>query len=186
MCPFYVSNRSTSNWSLSCAYVFKWVVKLVYLQVSSSSPAPTSSKLPASAPSSSKPSASASNLVNALNNAQLLSVFATMMQQARSGDTLQQQQRIIGNLNAQMSAALLAAKQQPELLTHYQMALNNLAKLVIASVQNFLNRNLKPLTGWGGCPCHDWQHGSVRRQTEMALILGMLSMLVPICNGFFF
>lgn len=62
-----------------------------------------------------------------MNNTQLLSVFATMMQQSR-GDSIRQQQRVVDSLTAQMNAHLLSGKQQSELLSQYQLTLSNLAK----------------------------------------------------------
>ncbi|CAG9532724.1 unnamed protein product [Cercopithifilaria johnstoni] len=70
----------------------------------------------------------ATNVTNALNDTQLLSVFATMMQQTR-GDSIRQQQRVADSLTAQMNANLLSSKQQPEHLLQYQLTLSNLAKM---------------------------------------------------------
>ncbi|EFO25303.2 hypothetical protein LOAG_03184 [Loa loa] len=63
-----------------------------------------------------------------LNNTQLLSMFATMMQQTR-GDSILQQQRFVDSLTAQMNAHLLSSKQQSELLSQFQLTLNNLSKM---------------------------------------------------------
>lgn len=53
-----------------------------------------------------------------------------MLQQTRS-DSIRPQQRVVENLTAQMSAHLLNSKQQSELMSQYQMTLNNLSKLVL-------------------------------------------------------
>lgn len=74
------------------------------------------------APNQSKASF-ATNVTNTLNNTQLLSAFATMMQQTRS-DSICQQQCVADSL----TAANLSSKQQTELLSQYQLTLNNLAK----------------------------------------------------------
>uniref|UniRef100_A0A915Q3Y4 Hpc2-related domain-containing protein n=1 Tax=Setaria digitata TaxID=48799 RepID=A0A915Q3Y4_9BILA len=68
------------------------------------------------------------NASSTLNNTQLLSVFATMLQQAR-GDPIRQQHCVVDNLTAQMNAHLLSTKQQSELLSQYQLTLSNFAKM---------------------------------------------------------
>ncbi|KAL4002143.1 HPC2 and ubinuclein domain family protein [Acanthocheilonema viteae] len=70
----------------------------------------------------------ATNVTSALNNTQLLSVFATVMQQNR-GDSICQQQHVADSLTAQMNANILSNKQQSELLSQYQLTLNNLVKM---------------------------------------------------------
>ncbi|VDP17923.1 unnamed protein product [Onchocerca flexuosa] len=83
----------------------------------SSKPACDSSKAPLT-----------TNVTSALNNPQLLSAFATMMQQTR-GDSSSQQQRGVDNLTTQMNAQILNSKQQSELLSQYQLSLSNLVKI---------------------------------------------------------
>ncbi|VDN94400.1 unnamed protein product [Brugia pahangi] len=84
--------------------------------------------IPSKTASDSSKASITTNVTNALNNTQLLSVFATMMQQTR-GDSLRQQQPVVDNLTTQMNAHLLSSKQQSELLSQYQLTLNNIAKM---------------------------------------------------------
>uniref|UniRef100_A0A0R3S2K2 C3H1-type domain-containing protein n=1 Tax=Elaeophora elaphi TaxID=1147741 RepID=A0A0R3S2K2_9BILA len=100
---------------------------------------PTSSK---TASSQSKTSLT-TNVTSALNNTQLLSVFATMMQQTR-GDSIRQQQRVADSLTAQMNASLLSSKEQSELLSQYQLTLNNLAKMSAVTPTSSMKSSASP------------------------------------------
>ncbi|KAM3724339.1 Ubinuclein-2 [Dirofilaria immitis] len=79
---------------------------------------------PTKAPSSKAPLMTS---VTKLNNPQLLSAFATMMQQTH-GDSIRQQQRSVDCLTAKINAHLLNTKQS-ELFSQYQQTLSNLAKI---------------------------------------------------------
>ncbi|VDN05187.1 unnamed protein product [Thelazia callipaeda] len=90
---------------------------IIFLQSGGTTKVASSSKIPP-----------AVNAPNSLSNTQLLSLFATIVQQARS-DPIRQHQRVADSLSAQINAAFHSTKQHSEFLTQYQLTLNNLAKI---------------------------------------------------------